>query len=328
CLRCYAIVLVVLLILAAILRVATGGLPHLLSEHIMTQGPGAVRTTQTLPDGTKVIRVVNAGKHESVELRVAPDGNTTQIIHDPSSRSSRSSQEHDTNLNFGIFGVSEHQNLGGDTTILKIGTLPLELLFAISLFGAMIVATVLAGALTKENEGHLELAWTKPVSRETYALVLMGVDIAGILAAIVLGIVYQLIETSFWLVPHIKLTSNTAELVGFAILLPIAWYVLLTACAASLKRMLGMVSGMAWPLAAFLLIFATINFGNAPAATALNLAFRTVDTINPLAYFAQIFSQGRVTLVPPGLASGIIALAVITIVSTAAAVLQWRRVEA
>ncbi len=325
CLRAYAVVLVVLLILAAILRIATGGLPHIWSEHIMTLGPGAIRTTQILPDGTKVIRVVSAAKHESVEMRVTPDGDTTQIIRDPNRRTSRN---HNTSMNFGIFGVQEHQNAGGDTTIVKQGSLPLELLFAIALFGAMIVATVLAGPLTKESEGHLELAWTKPVSREAYALLMMGVDIAGILAAIVLGIVYQLIETSLWLTPHITLTPNSAALVTMAILLPIAWYVLLTACAASLKRMLGIVSGMAWPLAAFLLIFSAVNFGNAPAAKLVNLAFRTVDTINPLAYLFQVFSQGRITLVTPGIASGIAALAVITVVSIAAAVLQWRRVEA
>lgn len=325
-LRVYAIILLVLLILAALARLASGGLTHMLTSQSMMHDPGAVRTTQTLQDGTKVVRVVNAAKHQSLEVRTAPDGTTAEVVHDTSRGTPG---QHDTSLSFGIVNMHEHHDRSGDTTVVvKSGGLDLELLLAIALPGAMIIATILAGVLTKENQGHLELAWTKPISREAYALLMMGVDVAGILAVILLGIVYQLIETSFWLVPHIWLTPQSGTLGGLAILLPIAWYALLTACGASLKQTLGVIVGTAWPVAAFLLIFSGINFGSAPVANFISLAFRTIDTLNPLAYAIQIFNHTRFTLVPPSVASSIAALAVITLVSIAAAVLQWRRVEA
>ncbi|MDQ2679790.1 MAG: hypothetical protein M3Y21_02040 [Candidatus Eremiobacteraeota bacterium] len=328
CLRAYAWVLAALLVFVGVVRIMVGGLPNLMADHMLMQERGTVQTTQTLADGTKIVRAVNAAKHKSVIVRTSPDGTTVQIVRDPGTRSH---PERSSTQSFsGIFTMTEHHDLNSNTTttMIKLGGIPVELLFGVALIGAMIIATTLAAPLTKENEGHLELAWTKPISRQAYALLVMGIDIAAILAAIVLGIIYQLIETALWRVPAISFTSNSSELVSFAILLPIAWYALLTTCAASFKRMLGVVIGMAWPVAVALMILAVISFGNAPVATLLNAIFRTIDTINPLAYAMQFGVQQHLTLLPPSATASITALAVITVASIATAVLQWRRVEA
>ncbi|HTD32310.1 MAG TPA: hypothetical protein VK665_01515, partial [Candidatus Elarobacter sp.] len=53
-------------------------------------------------------------------------------------------------------------------------------LFLISGGMGLLVATILGGPLAKENDGHLELAWTKPVSRDLYALAAFGADVVAI----------------------------------------------------------------------------------------------------------------------------------------------------
>src|SRR2546430_11375674 len=47
--------------------------------------------------------------------------------------------------------------------------IPLAVLFAIAEVFALITATMLGGALAKENDGHLEMAWTKPVTRDRFS---------------------------------------------------------------------------------------------------------------------------------------------------------------
>ena len=59
-----------------------------------------------------------------------------------------------------------HITIGNDMT----AHIPVGVLFAIAEGFALITATMLGGALAKENDGHLEIAWTKPVSRERLAL--------------------------------------------------------------------------------------------------------------------------------------------------------------
>src|SRR5579864_5254385 len=78
----------------------------------------------------------------------------------------------------------------GDTS--GADRIPLSLLFAI----AGVIATIFAGAfgssLAAENHGHLDVAWTKPASRNRYALVTVAVDLSATMVAFALCLVAAL----------------------------------------------------------------------------------------------------------------------------------------
>ena len=87
-------------------------------------------------------------------------------------------------MNVGSIQVLESRNGSMTTTIIDTNSaVPMYYYMAVADFFALIVATILAAPLAREIDGHLEVTFTKPISRLRYALGAVGADIAGILAA-------------------------------------------------------------------------------------------------------------------------------------------------
>ena len=201
---------------------------------------------------------------------------------------------------------------------------PLSLLFAI----AGVIATIFAGAygssLAGENRGHLELAWTKPASRDRYALVTMGIDLIAIEAAfgITLAFAVAVLAGTGHLQQIVADPHLGINLVRF-MLLPIAFYGLWQALTASLRSQAALVIGCSVLVCAFLLGLQAMLHGE-PWHTLI----RSVNFLNPLVY--GTYQSGATTIQYP-FATWEFNLAALALIGAAGAVLalaQWRRVEA
>ena len=196
-------------------------------------------------------------------------------------------------------------------------------MFIAGAFAAAVVATVLGSTLSQEN-GHLEVAWTRPKSRTNYASALMGMDAAGILVA-------QLVAFAFlaahYAIYHRNVTlvagpNDALNLLRFA-LFPIAWYALIVALSASLRRA-GLVQGLIWPIALVLAVLAA-----APLPQVWHGIVSVINVINPMAYVTYHDNGSTsVGVLFPNVVPAVAALAAIVAVSWFAATYQWRRLQA
>ena len=117
-------------------------------------------------------------------------------------------------------------------TTFSLSYFDLGTLFSLTVPIGLLAATLLAGPLAKENDGHLELAWTKPLSRERYALSAVLVDVSALIVAQMLAAVALLLGAALWEIPKVSFERLAAAHVAFALVAPIAWYACLTACSA------------------------------------------------------------------------------------------------
>lgn len=207
-------------------------------------------------------------------------------------------------------------------------------LFIVTIPIALIVATIVAGVLAKENDGHLEMAWTKPYSRETYALAAFGVDIAAIVASELMTIVVLVLcALLFSATPSLRTSGDTLWFVGMAIFGPVAWYALLTGASASLKRGPGLILGLGWVVAVIVPSLAKALEGVShisAVGAAFYGIFRTIAYIDPITYLSFSFNEHSYTRSLLGLSfeANVGILALLALVYLTLSVLQWRRVEA
>jgi hypothetical protein len=252
---------------------------------------------------------------------------------------SKSRKSETDRVNAGPVSINDITGKNGiEHTIINTGTpgpLPIDFLFLSSLLLGLVVASMLGGVLSKENDEHLELAWTKPVSRESYAVSAFAVDIVTIVIAQILWAIMALLCVLLFFVPQLTFDSDSALHIGLAFLAPIAWYAALTGWSASLKRGPGLVIGLGW-------LFGSIVPGIAAALTGathpLLVAIRSVllgfTYIDPLVYVHVQGSNGFQLSTTgggpfhPTASAACAALALLTIFYLALALAQWRRVEA
>jgi hypothetical protein len=194
-------------------------------------------------------------------------------------------------------------------------TIPLAALLAGIGFGGVVVASALAGNLSRERS-YLALVWTRPRTRTNEALTTIGVDLATIVVADV--ILLALVELGILLFNlfsgvHVGNGGPTPETFGtIAGMLGAAfmWYGIVAACTAPFAK--AALSWIAWPvffaIGAFYASHALRVFGLDPLMQALMY-------VNPVAYY-----PGNEAL--PTLLAWLIAA-----LGCAAAVYGWSRKE-
>ena len=192
---------------------------------------------------------------------------------------------------------------------------------------AMIVATVLGAPFARENDGHLEVAFTKPVDRTGLALRTIGVDVAGIVAAFPLGVVFGIIAHTIFYPPDITFHFGDAIALVLGILAPLAWYAMLAAATASLKRGYGAILGIAWPVAALVAGLGFVDGRGDPMLTLLHDTFWALSRVDPLAYIHLATVAEGQTVLDPAWLFQLTMLAALALGYGALAVVQWRRVE-
>ena len=214
--------------------------------------------------------------------------------------------------------------------------IPLPALFAIAGFFSGVVISRYGRTLSEENDESLPVAWTRPMSRTQSVLAMVGVDALGVLAMFALYLILSAaLIVTFQVSKYVVFPSDwVAQFVRF-IIEPFAVYGLVMAITASAKSAGRTLLGWTWVAMIFLgVLAASPHIGNPWHAI-----FNVVNFINPLAYGSYSSTKGGETvhvIGGPGQsfiagftpAMDAAALAILFAVGLAAAILQWRRLEA
>jgi ABC-type transport system involved in multi-copper enzyme maturation permease subunit len=326
-LRITAIVLGALFLLAVVLRLSiarSGGYEEMILR--MSQDPNTKVTQTTLPDGTH--RTIMDNSTDQTHIVVDDHGYAGKhiVITEPNHR-------HHKNDHVAVGSVhvdEQHSGSTVTTTIDTNGTTDFSIYMAIASFVALIVATILGAPFAREADGHLEVALTKPVSRTKFALGAIGADVVGLLAVMVMTVLFAIITQALFQVPRFGLSADAMPLFAWAIVLPLSWYALLNAATASLKRGYGAILGFAWPVCIFVAVMGVAQLGDSPLGAAVHSIFWTLSRIDPLTYAHFHSSRGSVQVSIQDLdyTAKLGILTALTIIYGALAVFQWRRVEA
>lgn len=209
------------------------------------------------------------------------------------------------------------------------GLVPAAALVAGATFVSAIIAMIFACALARQNAGHLPLIWTRPVSRERYIFTVTLVHLAGIAVAFVMTLAAAVgVYAIFGALNSLTLGGPApldAGTMGRMLLFPMAWYGLVMAITASTRGAAGFMAFGAWIVGSMLVGFdASHLFGGVPG-----IVINVIDHINPLYYFSGHFDDnGANKSMVANVDEAMLGLAAIAVAGYAAAIAQWRRLEA
>lgn len=327
CLRVTAIILTLLVLIVLVLRISFNRYMSYDAwiEHMQLQ-PGSHVTHTVLPDGTKRTTVDDPKDQTRIVLDDVAGGGRHIQVTEPTT----SAHEHQQHVNMG--SITVHASQDGKfttTTIDSNSSVPLLFYMGFADVVALIVATVLGAPFARENDGHLEFALTKPATRLRIAIGTMGADIVGILAASVLTFVALYLCQIVFQSTRIDATGVNLRALLMGIALPIAWYALLCAATASLRRGYGAVLGFAWPVAILIVVFAEAPIGSSLLAQTFHNTFWVLSRIDPLSYASfDIGSSPHAAQAQATFAARYLVEIALFALYSVAAVMQWRRVEA
>jgi hypothetical protein len=327
-----AIVLLVLEALLIVFRISFlsfGSHDALSFVHGVEINPDSRITHSTLPDGASRTVIDNAkeGVHIVVDDR-GYQGKHIQIF-----ESSRTSKHSPRTYAMGDLHVETLPN--GNETVTTIDTSRPEDLayyFSIASFFALIIATVLGAPFARENDGHLEIALTKPIGRERLALGVIGVDLVGIGTAWIMAVLFLAVGHTLFEAPHFVFGRYDALVIVLGLLGDVAWYAMLCAATASMRRSYAAVLGFSWPVAGIIAILGKADLGSSQLGQVIHTIVTPFAWINPFSYlhFGPAFTvngrpEGSMAVLP---GFELPMLSILALVYGALAVLAWRRVEA
>jgi len=326
-LRIVAIVLGVVLVIVAVARISMLRYESSWNDvSRYTNSPTAHVTKMTLPDGSTKTIVDDPVKKVHAEITDRGYNGKQIVVTEPA----RGKDKHDR-VTIGSINVDESTTSHGvkRTVIDTNSDVNIKYLFVAALPLMLLFATLVAGPLAKENENHLELAMTKPVSRTQFALGAFAIDIAGIIVTSLLCVVVYLVCCVMFQVPHFVSSDNTARVIALCYLSTIGLYALITAVSASVKRGVGAAIGITWAAVLVLPGLSHINGDPGTLPAILGAIFRTINRLNPMSYMPGSFhaSSGE-PILDTTQSLAVLSLIVLIIAYLAAALVQWRRVEA
>jgi hypothetical protein len=200
-----------------------------------------------------------------------------------------------------------------------------------------IVGSILGSSLAVENCEHLELAWTKPISRTAYAAGLFLVDLICLAIVFVTTFVLAYVMVSLYVGGpiHIPLDQDTAWKMARFMLFPVAWFGLGQALTSgSSGKIAGLVTGLMWPAFEFLSVLAAPRTVHAvqPLGSVWHTILSVLNLANPIGYFPFWEFDDRSSALREAFGYGLtidtLALAAIAVLGVAIAMARWRRLEA
>ncbi len=358
------IFLAVSFLFVVVLRITLGGInsdhsfhySHAKTTKISVTGPhGKTKTvkkivenrqhteTRTLPDGAKQTITIDSDGTTIVKTDhgyfVGYDVDIVSPLQGIVSRNDKSTNvmmftNSQVSAPFDVNGY--HFNVTRPMNYTKIRTasgLPLWIFLLGASVTAMIVATILGISFAAQNDGHLEIAFTRPASREAEALRAIGVDIAGILLVMAIQGSICVLAFALWIFPHVSLNVDDLRVVALEIAVPIAWYAFTLAATASLKRGYGALAGILWPVSLAIMAFGLKAINGAPLAQFIYHTANALQRLIPF-YYGNVHQDSAgaamitVDTFIPDLNVRLLILAALTLGYAAIAIVQWRRVEA
>jgi len=289
-------------------------------------------TTTKLPDGT--VRTVIDNPAKGIRITVDDRGYWGKHF-----ELFEKKPPHDAkveNVDFGDLHLKRVILPNGSLVTVDEGALvpeDLNYYFAFATLVAMIVATILGAPFARENEGHLELALAKPVSRIGFALQTIAADVAGIVAAFVMTVIFLMIGHTIFEAPNYTYGPTDTMVLAIGLAGAFAWYGMLNVSTASMKRSYGAVLGIAWPIALGLGGIAHAPLGDSALAAFVRSIGEAVLWLFPTKYLHFSFISGlgseahrqSLALSPQ---TDLVILACLALIYGAFAIYQWQRVEA
>jgi hypothetical protein len=202
---------------------------------------------------------------------------------------------------------------------------PFSALLAIGGFVAAIFGTVLGTCLAAENCGHLEVAWTRPASRLSYAARLMLVDAAGILSFFAFFVLVEVawVYACGWQ-QRIDVDARIAPVLARFVLYDFAWFATIAALTASVRAKAGAIAGFSWVVAFILIVLPSL--GLPPVLSAI---VQGLDYLNPMMYGSySMGAEASRHIMQLSVPLSMLGLSAITVLGISAALAQWRRLEA
>jgi hypothetical protein len=327
CLRTTAIVLVVLVALAGVLRISLSRYmsPQEWVRHIAS-GPGATQTHLILPDGTKRTIIDSPTDRTHVIIDDRGKAGTHIVVTEPASRAHKDA----SNVQIGSIQVNESRHGAlATTTIDTNGAVPMLYFMAVADVVALIIATMLAAPFAREIDGHLEIALTKPVSRVRYGLGVLGADVAGIVAACVLAVIACYVCELFFGTYRVDFSGINWRAVLMGLMMPAAWYALLCAATTWFSRAYGAVLGFAWPVAIVIGVLAAVHVSS-PLGLMVHDVGWVLSRLDPLTYvkFTSPDPNGTMGYSGSDFAMRFGIEILLFVVYAALALVRWERVEA
>ncbi len=228
---------------------------------------------------------------------------------------------------------------GGEVSVNTDEPIPLAALLVGPGIVGIIIATILGGALGKENRNHLEIAWTKPVSREAMALGMFGVDVVAIVAAMLMAFVMEVAGIALFELPRIEVDATAIAVVLLAVFGVLAFYALCNAATSSLRGGGGM-KAVVWLAAIFVPLLSAAALVPILIFKIVGIIFGALALLDPLAYLStHVSDSGQVasgavpgvfgySVLSAPIPERALVLLVLTVLFFALSVLQWRRLEA
>lgn len=326
CLRVVVIVLAIFVVIAGALRLSVSRYmsPETWVQH-MANEPGVTKTYSTLPDGTKRTIIDKPTERMHVVIDDHGKDGTHIVVTEPASRSRKDSSD----VHIGSIHVDEARH--GDlttTTIDTNGSVPMMYFMLIADIMALIIATILAAPFAREIDGHLEIVFTKPVSRLRYALGVIVADVVGVLAAGALAVIACYLCELFFGSWRVDFSGINARSILMGIVMPAAWYALLCAATTWLSRAYGAVLGFAWPVA--IVVGALAAFSpETPIGLLVHDAGWVLSRLDPLTY-VKLLAGNQSDSVYSGadFAKRFGIEILLFVVYAALALVRWERVEA
>lgn len=336
CLKVTAFALGCLFLLAVVARLALMGHHDYVDwAYGLKSDPASQVTQTTLADGTQRTTIDNSAKQLHVVIDDRGSRGKHIEIDDYSAQGSSDLSGGSLMLHNGNKNESKLPGNRGTRIVIDSDSDVTNFVsyVIVGLIVAFIVATVLGVPFARENDGHLEVALTKPASRERFSAAVLGIDIGGIAVVFVAGIVFAIAAQSLFELPRVSFAARDAMASIGGIFAPVAWYSMLAAATASIRRGYGAVLGFAWPVAAIVLGLSLVTPGNNAVLNVVHSIAWSLSFINPLTYTTVngsviVDDSAGHTIV--GFADGghVVALALLSAFYCALAILQWRRVEA
>jgi hypothetical protein len=320
-----AIVLGALFILAAIGRIWAFGLHGDALSHIarIQADPSSRVTATTAPDGARHTVIDDPRERVHVTIDDYGWGRKHIEVLDPTSH------EHSESVVAGSIMVRKLPAGGGSLTIIDVQGIPFSTFSVVGIIVALIFATIVGAPFARENDGHLEVALTKPVGRTSLGLATIAVDAAGIVAAYALGCAFAIVCTALFEFPRVTYDAGDVLPTLLGVVAPLSWYALLNASTASLKRSYGTVIGFAWPVALLIVGLARIHPDGNLLLTLVRDVFKVLAVIDPVSYMHAAYpveTDGK-SVVTASTQINLLGLTLLAVVYAGLALFQWRRVE-
>ena len=232
-LKVTAIVFGALFLLAVIVHLSLDrlGTYNQMIDQISMQ-PGTSIQHTILPDGTPRSIIYNAKDRTRIVIDDHGYQGKQIIITEPASRQ-RTTHGHTI---IGSINIVSSSNGRITTTVIDTDA-PIESAYfiAAAMFVALMLATILGAPFARENDGHLEIALTKPIDRVFLAMQMMAVDAAGIVAGALMTLVASIAIVAVFQIPRFIISSQSWQWGFVGLVLALSWYALLAAATASLS---------------------------------------------------------------------------------------------